>query len=59
MIEETYIYTEIHAKGNKTDPVYQDFLIRVNSAGNAEYFHPQLCRWFDLPTAWEPLLKGG
>ena len=40
----------IHVKANKTDPVYQNILVR-----DGEYYHPQFSRWFTLPQEWVEL----
>ncbi len=41
------ITASILVKGNKTDPVYQSILVR-----DGEYYHPQLCRWVEIPEQW-------
>lgn len=57
LTEGEYQMTRILAKGNKTDPKYQEFLCRrpkgiVDDPSDWQYFHPQLSKWYTLPIEW-------
>lgn len=40
------------AKANKTDPVFQTFLVRELESGEREYYHKQFSEWYKLPEEW-------